>query len=164
MRNQLIILTISIVGSLTSCRTSESITNSATMVNKYDSVVIHEIVKVDTIRIPADSVIVQVPIVQLEHDTIIKYRSRSASVKMEVDHGQLRVTANCDSLERLVLSYEKLNTNYHRNVARKTHSEKLSVIQRVPWFYRASLWILIILLVVGAIGLVIKLYLKTSLL
>ncbi len=160
MHNITIIFLVIIVG-LTSCRTSEQITSSAISNNSHDSVVIKEVVRVDTIRLAADSVMITTPVYSLQHDTIIKYRSRNASLKVEVTNGQLKATANCDSLERLVLSYEKSNTAYHKAETKGFHSDKLKIVQTVPWYYKASFWILIILTITGLIILFFKTYLKT---
>lgn len=139
MRNVIIILIASIVGVFVSCRTSESITSSTTTYNASDSVVVKEIVKVDTIQIPGDSILVHVPIFQLKHDTIIRYRSKTASIELAVDNGQLKATAQCDSLEKLVLSYEKSLTSYTAKESTKETSEKQKI---VPWYFKAGFWIL----------------------
>lgn len=159
MRN-VIIIAILVMG-LASCKTSQQITSTTANATATDSVVIKEVVKVDTVHIAADSVFVTVPLEVLRTDTVIKFKNQRSSVMLQVEKGNLKAIAHCDSLKRLVLSYENSISAYKKNTSEKHYSDKLKIVIPVPWYYKASFWILIIIIILGSIALVLKSYSKT---
>jgi len=109
----LIIILISIL--MWSCATKPHVTQY-----RSDSLVYVETVKIDTLRIPAETLQFRVPFYQLVRDTMYTQRKGRIETKLVYTNGNLSVLSTCDSLERLVLSYQKtwLKTN------KETRTEK----------------------------------------
>lgn len=81
----------------------------STDTNRYssDSVKVKETVRVDTVFLPGATTQVRVPVEVLKTDTVIVTRNKHATQSIHVENGQVTATADCDSLEKLVLNYER---------------------------------------------------------
>ncbi len=123
--------------------TSSSVSN--------DSIIYIERVQVDTIKFPSDTIYKVFPLTTFLHDTIIEYRQGRASGSVQSKFQSLYITANCDSLERLVLSKQ---TEIQRlSKTNKEVKEVIKIKKEIPRIYKMSLWFTIIatLYVVGRI-------------
>lgn len=141
------------------CNTARKTTNNHSTQSTTDSVFIREVVRVDTLHIPADSVVLYVPVDVLKRDTIIRYQSRWASTTVQSQNGRIKINATCDSLQRLVLNYQRELIHKNSQAKDQQQSEKQDCICIIPWYYKAALWLL------AAVGLfiVLSLLLKTYL-
>ncbi|MCT4580835.1 MAG: hypothetical protein N4A35_05400 [Flavobacteriales bacterium] len=141
------------------CKSHKTITEQTTSMSvKQDSVVYIDRVKIDTIKIPSEVIKVQVPYEVFKTDTVIIYQKGRAQTKIKSHNGLLSLDMRCDSLEKLVLSTEKLvlkqrNEN-DRLIERSRHKE--IIVNPVKWYYKASLFIVVALLIVLLLFLFIK--------
>jgi hypothetical protein len=95
--------------SLTSCGCCKELKNyqTITQTEVSDSIVVKEIVRYDTVRIPAEQVQIFVPVYKLVngYDTTIRIGRASASLK--VKNNKLNVSSNCDQYEKIIASKDK---------------------------------------------------------
>jgi len=97
--------------------------------------------KIDTVTIPADTLRVEIPIRIFKRDTVIQYRNGRASTRIIYRDGKLTLDTKCDSLSKLVLSYEE--SLYRSQVEREVLIEisKEKITKGIPFYYKWSLWI-----------------------
>lgn len=142
---------------LFSCKARKTIETKET-IQSSDSIVYIERTTIDTVKFPADTIYRSFPITVFQTDTIIEYRKGRASAKIQSNSGILYVTTKCDSLQKLVLSTQielkELSKVNHSKVVIKTK------VKEIKWWYKASLWIVIVLLVFWLGKTVVKMYLK----
>lgn len=120
-----------------------------------DSISYIETVKIDTLHIPADSVFVPVPYTVLQRDTVIVVRNKWAQARVQVKDSVVYVTAACDSLQRLVLSYR---SELHK--IQSLHEDRKSEITIKQRTHAWWLMPLVIVLVVAAGLIILKPFLK----
>lgn len=117
---------------------------------KLDSTIRRETVRIDTIRIPAETIKEEIPVADLTEGREYKFRSEKgrASTNVKVENGILKVDTRCDSLERYVLQTEiYIERLIKQNKELKELNETKEVIVKpVPFYYKISLWASIILL------------------
>lgn len=120
-----------------------------------DSIVYIERTTIDTVKIPADTIYKSFPLTVFKTDTIIEYRTGRASSKVQSQSGVLYVTTKCDSLQELVLSTQ----SELKQLSQLTHTKEVVKTTEVPWWYKASLFLVVIYI----IGFIIKTIFKTHL-
>lgn len=142
------------------CKTARQTTFTDHHATRSDSVIIREVVHLDTVRIPADSVIVHVPVTILKRDTVIRYRSERATATLQSRGGQITLTTRCESLEKLVVSYRReLIRTRQKNKTLRRESEKE---YPAPWYYKVALWLALLYLLFQAIKALFQRYLTPS--
>lgn len=148
MKNLLYIL---LILSLASCKLfKESRNESRFNYNKVDSTIRIERVIIDTIRIPAEIIKAEIPVQDLTEGKQYNFRSNEgrASASVKVEKGLVKFDTRCDSLEvyvkqteiyieRLINQVEKL---------KELNETKEVVVKPIPFYYKISLWVSIILL------------------
>lgn len=121
MKSAIIILVYMLVAGvlLTGCKTQrEHLQSSAQLSEQTDSFRLVERVVVDTIRIARDTTAIQLPFIIYQYDTLVvrdtvfEKTSGRATVKAFVENGRITISAECDSIEKLVLHYDKLIERY----------------------------------------------------
>ncbi len=129
---------------LFSCRTSSLIQKTDKSLVKSDSTAYSYIMKVDTVTIPADTLRVEIPITVFERDTIIQYKNGRASTRIIYRDGKIRLDTKCDSLSKLVLSYEERLFRSEKEREKLISSSKEKIVKKIPFYYRWSLWVSIV--------------------
>lgn len=119
-----------------------------------DSVVYIETFKIDTVILPGETIYKSIPVDVLKYDTIIEYRSKTSSAKIESKSGILSFTSVCDSLEKLVISTQSKLERLSKSSINKQVVQKK--VKGVPWWYKASFFLVIAAVVIW----LIKRYLK----
>lgn len=141
---------------LFSCKARKQIKTKETLVSS-DSIVYIERTTIDTVRFPADTIYQSYPLSVFVYDTIIKYKTGRASSIIQSNGGVISVITKCDSLEKLVLSTQTELKEFSKvNNSKEVNKTK---IKEIPWFYRASFWLVLIV----TISLIIKRVIKTYL-
>ena len=151
-----VVIYISIAVLFFSCKARKQIETTETIVSS-DSVVYIERTTIDTVKFPADTIYQSYPISVFIHDTVIEYRKGRASSIIQSNSGVLSVTTKCDSLEKLVLSTQTELKELTR--VNSTKEVRESKTKEIPWWYKASFWLVLIAIVFLVIKRVIKTYL-----
>lgn len=100
-----IIIALLGIALLASCQGTRQVTQEHS--HREDSIMVREVVRVDTLHIAGAQTTIEVPVEVLRRDTVFVTRYRHAQARVSIQDGILTATATCDSLERLVLSYER---------------------------------------------------------
>ena len=143
--NKLIIISLLLL--FNSCRSHKKVvTQTTTSDIVLDSVVYIDRVKIDTIKIPSEVLKVSVPLEVLRVDTVKTYQKGRITTKVVYRDGILNVDTRCDSLEKLVISTEKTLLKLKHRQEQLVHQSdsKEVIIKEVKWYYKGSLWIVII--------------------
>lgn len=130
-----------------SCTASRDLTHTD-LRQTTDSVIIRQEVRVDTLRIAADSVVMRIPYSVAIHDTVIVVRNKWARARVVIRDSIAYITASCDSLQRLVLSYQKQVETYRateRNIE-KTLTEKTNRI--LPRYILVIVGVILLILII----------------
>lgn len=139
---------------LTSCRLTSSLIEKTDKTSvKSDSTNYSYIIKIDTVTIPADTLRVEIPITVFERDTIIQYKNGRASTRIIYKDGKIRLDTKCDSLSKLVLSYEEKLYQAQIEKEQLISISKEKITKRIPFYYRWSLWVSIACLIYIALSL-----------
>lgn len=150
---------ISLVLALLSCKSHKQVTKQTVVSSiKKDSIVYIDRVKVDTVKIPAEVIEVQVPLEVFKTDTVLVYNKGRVSTKLVSNNGVLNFNTRCDSLEKLVLSTEKILIKERKakdKLIEKSKSKEV-IVKSVGWYYKASLFIVIAIICGVIIYLLIK--------
>lgn len=141
-----ILLYLGVMMIAVSCKVSRDQIKT-TETHTTDSTSYVETVRVDTLRIAADSVHIYVPYEVLRRDTIIQVRNRWAQARIEVRDSIVHLTANCDSLERLVLSYERQLLRFQTATAAVKDITVEKTNRLLPW-YGWAIGIAVLLLII----------------
>lgn len=144
--NQLIF--IAVLAVITSCKSQKEVVQHTDKTDSSrDSIVYIDKVVVDTIRIPSETLEIQVPVEVLKTDTVMVYKNGRASTKVVYRDGVLNLNTRCDSLEKLVLSTEKiLIKERQRNTQLTEKNQSREVMVRpVRWYYKAAFWVVMAL-------------------
>lgn len=104
-----------------------------------DSLVYVDRVIVDTVKIPADTLFVEVPAEVFKRDTVVVYKNGRASTQIIYRNGKVTLNTRCDSLEKLVLSRDRQIYNLHKSINKTSTETKEKVNQRVPWYYKLAM-------------------------
>lgn len=137
---------------LASCQGTRQVTQEYS--HRKDSVVVREVVRVDTLHIAGAETTIEVPVEVLRRDTVFVTRYRHAQARVSIQDGILTATATCDSLERLVLSYEREISRLTKQDSQSTYIEQKA---RAPGRLQRLLYTLGVL---GLITIVIIILLK----
>jgi len=98
-----------------SCGLVKNSTKQTTEVVRVDSIVFIETVKIDTFRVPADTITLTVPVTVLQRDTVIRFRTDRLKANLTVVNDHLNVECITDSLEHLIISKNKEIARYKAN-------------------------------------------------
>lgn len=141
---------------LASCQGIRQVSQVQT-VRSSDSIVVREVVRVDTLRIPGAQTTIEVPVEVLRRDTVLVARHGHATARLHIRDGMLTATAWCDSLVQLVLSHER---EIYRLTKEAGHSSHISLTEQKARGPGGLLRILYTLGVLGIITIVIIILLK----
>lgn len=121
---------------LAGCSTSRKVSTSDNHTSKMDSVRVVERVRIDTIRVASDTVRYKIPLSVIGSftDTVFVFKSRVAKQEIKVSNGNLQFTSTCDSLEKLVLSYERELYRGSKFESNLKSTEKNIKRNRLPWW------------------------------
>lgn len=117
---------------LEGCSTLREHSQSATSFT-VDSTRYVETVRVDTLRIPGDTVQVSIPWYIFKTDTIVRWKSGRAEIVAESLGGQMKLRATCDSLEHLVSHYQTVIERYR--TSKETSTTQSSKTTSGPSFW-----------------------------
>ncbi len=142
---------------LFSCKARKQVETKET-ISSSDSIVYIERTTIDTVRIPSEGFSQSYPKSFFSRDTVIICRSGRASSRIESNKGVLNVTTKCDSLEKLVLSTQ----TELKELSKQSHTKEVieKTTKHVPWWYKASLWLVLIAIVLLIIKKVFNTYFK----
>ncbi len=145
---------------LTGCKTQREYFQSNALVNEQsDSIRYVERVKVDTIRIPRSEVTIQLPYFIYEYDTLVvrdtvfEKKSGQATVQAAISNGQLTLSATCDSLEKIMLHYDRMIERY-RTASSDKSTETTSHTQTTTPAFKIPLGANIALAGIGVLAIV----------
>ncbi len=113
---------------LNSCRTTKQYNNSDSY--KSDSLIYIEKIRIDTLRIKGDTIVTRILCNEIKRQTIQSGRAK-VDIEPSLDGKGYLLTATCDSLEKLIISYEKQIEKYKKdsNSVEKGKVETLSYWQ-----------------------------------
>jgi hypothetical protein len=111
-----------LIWALLGCKSKSSI-NQSSLEYQNNAVLVERNVQLDTIRIPADTVKLTVPVSVLLRDTIIQLKNNVATSTITINKGQFTAMAVCDSLEKMVVSYQQQTTILKHQLSQKSTQE-----------------------------------------
>lgn len=165
------LMTLMVVSMLAvSCSTGRKVTEqSVSTATVRDSIVMVETVRVDTVRVAGETI---TRIIELECDeqgqvvpVAEQHRTGRASVSVSARGNALTVTANCDSLERLLVSRDTRISQLSETAESLLHTRDTQVRCDVPWPYKAAAWVAagyLILTVLWVVWKLFRTYLKAQ--
>lgn len=161
MRN--LLLFISVLGILSSCGGSKHVTHTEySELQERDSTRYVERVIVDTIITPAETLEVEIPIEVLKVDTVMVFQKGRVKTKLVYQKGNIKVESTCDSLQQLILSYEKEIQSFKDKLSDQKVTKTEKIVIGIPAFYRVSAWVcgglILAIIIYIAIKIVIKFY------
>lgn len=145
----------------TSCnrKVTEAVVSSAV---KLDSVSYVEKVRVDTFWTPAETI---TETIQLECDSLgqVKqvadaFRKGRASVVIRVVDNVVSVEANCDSIEQLLLSKDKLIQSLKQESNIESSIKETVTHIGIPWPYKMAAWIAAFYLIITLLWILWKVF------
>jgi hypothetical protein len=161
-------LMVMVLATLASCsrKVTEAVVSNT---QQRDSIVYVETTRIDTFRTPAERI---KEFIELECDSsgsvraiAEAFRKGRASVVVTARDNTLTIEANCDSLERLIVSKDVLIDKLRETSSEQSRIKETKINFRVPWIYRAALWVAIFYLsltVLWILWKVFRTYLKAQ--
>lgn len=131
--NPLLYILLGVMMIVVSCKVSHDQTTTSEL-QTSDSTYSHTTVRVDTLRIPTDTAVVRIPVQVIQRDTVIEVRNRWARARVVVRDSIVTLTANCDSLERLVLSYRSELVKVRNRQQNREHTSVKETNRILPWY------------------------------
>ena len=132
---------------MSGCHTQELVNSS--VLNSSDSTSGVETLTIDTIDVPSEQLIIEVPV--FIRDTVIVEKEGRVSTKIVYRDGVISVTAKCDSLQELVVSRNREVSHFKSLLSQKDRAEKTSKKRDIPWYYKLALGYAIVQLIIQII-------------
>lgn len=158
------LMTLMVVSALAaSCSTGRKVTEqSVSSSTLRDSIVMVETVRVDTFRVKGETI---TRIIELECDeqgqvvpVADTQRQGRASVTVSTKGNALTVTANCDSLEHLLMSKDTRISQLSEKAESLLHTKETQIRCSPKWYHRLAMWVSLFYITITVLWVVWRLF------